>query len=88
MAAFKFLLIVSFYRFLIEKCNCTADKRHNWHWCLPTAWSSVDVEVAFFSLSHILNYWCSSLDICKINKQRYGLARKGNGIIIVTCILA
>jgi len=39
MAALKLLLIVSFYRFLIKKCNCTADKRLNWHWYLPTAWS-------------------------------------------------
>jgi len=56
MAAFKFLLIVSFYRFLIETCNCTADKQLNWHWYLPTAWSSVDLEAVFFCLSHILMF--------------------------------
>jgi len=29
-----------------------------------------------------LLYLCPSLDICKINKQRCDLARKGHGIII------
>jgi len=29
MDALKFSLIVSFYRFVIEKCDCTADKRLN-----------------------------------------------------------
>jgi len=34
-----------------------------------------------------LLYLCPSLDICKINKQRSNLARKGHGVIIKTCII-
>jgi len=77
MAAFKFLLIASFYRFLIEKCNCTADKRLNWHWYLPTAWSSVWTKM-----------WLSQKGKWNNYSTHLGLAKKGHEIIIVIHILA
>jgi len=43
-SCFKIFVDCQFLSFLIEKCNCTADKRLNWHWYLPTAWSSMDVQ--------------------------------------------
>jgi len=50
----------------------------------------MDIEAVFFCVSHnlvYLLYLCLSLDIRKINEQRCGLARKGHGIIIETCII-
>jgi len=64
------------YRFLIKKCNCTADKHLNWHRYIQQhdqAW----MRKLSFCLSQnfvYLLYLCPILDIRKINEQRCGLA--------------
>jgi len=55
MVVFKLLLIVSFYRFLIEKYNCTADKQLNWHWYFQQHDQAWTLKLSLF-LSHNLVY--------------------------------